>query len=85
MLKETSNLLLPILNLYSWEVQNVKFVNFQYSSIFVVYTFYVNTTYIIVGKTRWAKPLLVLWGFFLRGRGVFCFLGFFCLLVEPDS
>lgn len=76
MLKETSNLILPILNLYSWEVQNIKSVNFQYSSIFVVYTFYVNTTYIIVGKTRWAKPLLVLWGFF-EGKGCFLFFGVF--------
>lgn len=77
MLKETSNLLLPILNLYSWKVQNIKFVNFQYSSIFVVYTFYVNTTYIIVGETRWVKPLLVLWGFFFEGKWCFLFFGFF--------
>lgn len=67
MLNAEGNLFLPLLNLYSGKVENIKFVSFHSSIILVlVYTFYDNVTYIVVGNlegekskdaTRWAGQM----------------------------
>lgn len=97
MLNAEGNLFLPLLNLYSGKVENIKFVSFHSSIILVlVYTFYDNVTYTVVGNlegekskdaTRWAGQMFTwLVGCVFGGRGVFLFEGnFFCLSSQASN